>query len=131
LLCSVITEDKLKGDFFLMGKEFLESKKCSACSGLSEPLSSKEIPPLLAQLDGWVVEGEKRLEKTFHFKDFTKPLQLLNAVAFVSEIQGHHPDMELSWGRLFIRIYTHKINGLHLNDFILAKKIDEICRVSS
>lgn len=114
-----------------MGKEFLESKTCTACSGLSQPLSLKEISPLLAQLEGWVVEGEKRLEKTFYFKDFVKPLQLLNAIAFVSEIQGHHPDMELSWGRLFVRIFTHKIHGLHLNDFILAKKIDEICRVSS
>ena len=122
---------KPEGEIVFMGKEFLESKRCSACSGATEPLPSKEIPHLLAQLDGWIVEGEKRLEKTFHFKDFAKPLQLLNAIAFISEIEGHHPDMELSWGRLFVRIYTHKINGLHLNDFILAKKIDEICRVSS
>lgn len=114
-----------------MGKEFLEFKKCYACSDATEPLSSEDIPQLLAQLDGWIVEGEKRLEKAYHFKDFAKPLQLLNAIAFISEMQGHHPDLELSWGRLFVRIYTHKINRLHLNDFILAKKIDEICRVSS
>jgi 4a-hydroxytetrahydrobiopterin dehydratase len=113
-----------------MGKEFLESKKCTACSSNDEPLHRNEAEPFLAQLDGWVIEGAHALEKTFHFKDFAKPLQLLNAIAFVAEMQGHHPDMELSWGRLLVRLYTHKINGLHLNDFILAKKIDEICRIS-
>jgi 4a-hydroxytetrahydrobiopterin dehydratase len=114
-----------------MEKEILVAKRCTPCSIGAEPLSAQEIPPLLKELDGWVVVGEKSIEKTFHFKDFSKPLILLNAIAFIAESQGHHPDLELSWGRLFVRLYTHKIEGLSLNDFIVAKKIDELVKVSS
>ncbi|MFZ4773568.1 MAG: 4a-hydroxytetrahydrobiopterin dehydratase [Chlamydiia bacterium] len=104
----------------------LEKKRCTPCRDGANPLSIEEIQPLLAELEGWVAEGAKRIEKVFHFKNFHEPLLLLNAIAFLAEAEGHHPDMELSWGRLFVRLYTHKIDGLHLNDFILAKKIDQL-----
>ena len=114
-----------------MEKEILVAKHCVPCSLGASPLNAQQISPLFNQLDSWVLVGEKSIEKTFHFKDFSKPLQLLNAIAFIAEAQGHHPDFELTWGRLFIRLYTHKIEGLSLNDFIVAKKIDELVKVSS
>jgi 4a-hydroxytetrahydrobiopterin dehydratase len=113
-----------------MDSKQLQNKRCTPCSEGAEPMSQEQIQPFLKELDGWVVEGEKFLEKTFRFKDFQKPLQLLNAIAFLAESEGHHPDLELSWGKLFVRLYTHKIHGLHENDFIMAKKIDAIQRLA-
>lgn len=74
---------------------------------------------------------EHHLDKTFVFKDFRQALDFTNQVGDLAEQQGHHPDIHLSWGRVRVAIWTHKIDGLTESDFILAAKIDEIGRGKS
>ena len=81
---------------------------------------------LAAQVPGWEVVGEHHIRKTFLFPDFRKALDFVNLVGAVAEEQGHHPDLMLSWGRVEVRIFTHKISGLTESDFILAAKIDRV-----
>lgn len=84
---------------------------------------------LLAQLDNdWHIadNGYLFLEKTYRFKDFVKSLEFLNKVGALAEEQAHHPDVRLSWGRVTLEIWTHKIKGLTESDFILAAKCDRL-----
>jgi 4a-hydroxytetrahydrobiopterin dehydratase len=74
----------------------------------------------------WEICNEKILERSFKFSNFKQALDFTNAVARVAEEQGHHPEITLTWGRVTVRLWTHKIGGLHENDFILAAKIDHI-----
>lgn len=105
----------------------LASQTCEPCRGGVEPLRSEAIAPLLAQLsDGWEVIEAHHLTRTFAFPDFATALTFVNAVGAIAEEAGHHPDVWLAWGRVRIELYTHKIDGLHLADFVLAAKIDEV-----
>ena len=69
---------------------------------------------------------EHHLEKSFLFPDFAKALAFVVRIGAVAEEEGHHPDLGLSWGKVDVKIYTHKVGGLTENDFILAAKIDEL-----
>lgn len=103
----------------------LQDRSCEACRGDVTPLSPEEYAPFLAQLDGnWEVLNEKVLIKTYTFPDFKAALVFVNHVGAVAESEQHHPDIELSWGKVVVRIWTHKIDGLSVNDFILAAKAD-------
>ena len=77
---------------------------------------------------GWEIVREHHLEKEFCFKDFKKALVFANVIGHIAEEEGHHPDLYISWGKLKIQIWTHKIDGLTESDFILAAKIDELPR---
>ena len=90
------------------------------------PLNKDQIRPLLAQLTAWTVVDEHHLEKTFLFADFAQALAFVNHVGAVAEENGHHPNVYLSWGKVRLTIYTHKVNGLTESDFILAAKCDEL-----
>ena len=102
----------------------LARKSCVPCRGGAAPLGSDQIDRLLADLDGWSVEREHHLTRTLKFPDFAKALKFVNRIAAIAEDQGHHPDVHLSWCRVRIDIWTHKIDGLTESDFILAAKID-------
>jgi 4a-hydroxytetrahydrobiopterin dehydratase len=104
----------------------LTQKKCIPCKGGIPPLSSEEIKPLYAQLSGWKVIENHHLEKEYRFKDFKEALAFVNKVGALAESEGHHPDIQLSWGRVGITLWTHKINGLSESDFILAAKCDAL-----
>src|SRR6476660_5405463 len=78
------------------------------------------------QVDGSNVIEEHHLAKTFTFPDFREALKFVNRVGELAEEQGHHPDLFIAWGRVEITTWTHKINGLTENDFILAAKIDQL-----
>ena len=105
----------------------LLSKKCIPCSIGADPLNKEEIDNFFKELkDGWTVVEDKHLEKTYKFEDFKEALDFTNLVGELAENEGHHPDIYLSWGKVGIKLWTHKIKGLHENDFILASKIDEI-----
>ena len=107
----------------------LRDKKCVPCSGEESPLQGDRLKPFLQSLPAqWSVVEERRLLKTFKFKDFKSALAFTNAVGQVAETEGHHPVIELTWGRVMITIWTHKINGLSENDFILAAKIEAVPR---
>jgi len=104
----------------------LSSKTCVPCRGGVPPLRGEEIRPLLEQVPGWRVVDEHHLEREYAFSDFLTALDFVNRVGSIAEEQGHHPDLELSWGKAGVKIWTHKINGLTESDFILAAKIDDV-----
>lgn len=104
----------------------LSEEKCVPCSEGADPLKHEEIEEHLQEVEGWENIEDKKIEKAFKFKDFADALDFTNKVGAIAEEEGHHPNIHLSWGRVKIQLYTAKIKGLHLNDFILAAKIDEI-----
>jgi 4a-hydroxytetrahydrobiopterin dehydratase len=75
---------------------------------------------------GWQVVGDHHLHKAFSFADFLGALEFTNRVGALAEAEGHHPDIRLTWGRVEIEIFTHKIDGLTESDFILAARIDRL-----
>ena len=103
----------------------LKDKTCIPCKGGVPPLKGAEIVQLLRELgNGWQVVDEHHLEKEYRFKNFQQALAFVNRVGAIAEEQGHHPDLFLSWGKVKIVLYTHKIDGLTESDFILAAKSD-------
>ena len=108
-----------------MSNTELAGKKCVPCVGGVPPLTGDEIAELLPQLDGWTVEEQHHLCKKIDFPDFAGALSAVNTIGAIAEQQGHHPDLHLSWGKVTVEMWTHKINGLTESDFILAAKIDQ------
>lgn len=105
----------------------LAKKKCVPCKGGVPPLKGKELIELSKELgNGWKVVQEHHLEKEYKFPDFRQALDFTNQVGEIAEKEGHHPDILLSWGKVKITLWTHKIDGLTESDFILAAKCDEI-----
>jgi len=105
----------------------LAAKSCVPCRGGVPPLRWEKISGLLEHVDsGWAVVDDHHLERTFSFRDFRTALDFTNRVGEIAETEGHHPDICLAWGRVDIRIWTHKIDGLTESDFILAAKIDRL-----
>lgn len=104
----------------------LAEKKCVPCDNATKSLGPEELAKLQEQLsNGWkVVEGH-HLEKNFEFKDFRQALDFTNRVGEIAESIGHHPDIYLTWGKVRLNIFTHKVNGLTENDFVLAAKFDK------
>ena len=104
----------------------LAEKRCVPCRGGVPPLKGEEIQKLQPQVPDWQVVNEHHLERTYRFADFVTALAFVNRVGAIAEQEGHHPDLYLSWGKVDVRIWTHKINGLTESDFILAAKIDRV-----
>ena len=102
----------------------LAEKQCVPCRGGVPPLAEGEVSRLLTQLEGWSAPEARRLTKDHSFPDFAQALGFVNRVGRIAEEQGHHPDMHLSWGKVVVDVWTHKIGGLTESDFILAAKID-------
>lgn len=107
--------------------EGLASKTCVPCRGGVPPLRGAELTRLLRELgSGWEVVREHHLEKEFSFPDFRRALHFTVRLGEMAEAEGHHPDIHLSWGRVRLEIWTHKIDGLTESDFILAAKADTL-----
>lgn len=105
----------------------LARKRCIPCSGGTPPLRKEEIERLQSQLSPeWNVVEEHHIEREFTFKDFREALNFTDSVGEIAENEGHHPDIYLAWGKVGIKIWTHKIDGLTESDFILAAKIEEL-----
>ena len=104
----------------------LAEKHCVPCRGNVPALKGDALVPLAEQLPGWDVIEEHHLAKSFRFPDFKKALDFVNRIGEVAEQEGHHPDLCLSWGKVDVQIYTHKIRGLTESDFVLGAKIDEL-----
>ena len=102
----------------------LANKQCVPCRGGVPPLQGDRVQELQEQLGGgWQVVDGHHLSKEFEFKDFVEALAFVNRVGAIAEREGHHPDIRLSWGKVRVDIWTHKIDGLTESDFILAAKI--------
>ena len=104
----------------------LALKTCIPCTEAVPPLRGESIERLFKQLgNGWEVKDEHHLEKSFVFPDFKTALSFTVRCGNVVERENHHPNIETEWGKVTFRIWTHKIRGLHENDFILAAKMDQ------
>lgn len=103
----------------------LASKTCVPCRGGMPALKGDELHTFSHQLPNWTVVNQHHITRTFTFPDFKQALDFVNRVGAVAEEQGHHPDMLLTWGKVEITPWTHKVDGLTESDFIMAAKIDQ------
>lgn len=107
----------------------LSEMQCSACRGDEPPLSDTEIGELLQQIPDWEVDRTQsipKLVKRFSFDDFRSALDFTMKVGEAAEASDHHPRVTTEWGKVMVKWWTHKIKGLHQNDFIMAARTDEL-----
>ncbi len=105
----------------------LAEQKCVPCEGGFPPLNRGEAEDMLDKLSGWSLARQgKGIYKEYAFKDFKEALAFVNKVGEVAEGEGHHPDVSLSWGKVGVSLTTHAMQGLSVNDFIVAAKIDAL-----
>ena len=110
-----------------MAAEQLVQGKCTPCEGGVEPLKGDKLREIMSDISAeWQLVNDHHLHREFEFDDFRGALDFVNRVGQLAEEQNHHPDMCLSWGKAEVTLWSHKIDGLHRNDFILAAKIDEL-----
>jgi 4a-hydroxytetrahydrobiopterin dehydratase len=103
----------------------LAARRCRPCEGGVTPYGDEEAKALLAQLKGWIIEDGK-LVKVFPFRDFYRTMAFVNAVAWVSHREDHHPDLVVGYNKCRVAYWTHAIGGLSENDFICAAKCDAV-----
>ena len=106
----------------------LHQMKCVACRGGEPTLTDSEIKGLLPQIPDWQVkevDGVKRLKRVFKLKNFIEAIAFTNKIGLISEKENHHPLIITEYGRVTVDWWTHKIKGLHQNDFIMAAKTDQ------
>jgi 4a-hydroxytetrahydrobiopterin dehydratase len=103
----------------------LSEKRCVPCRGGVPALQGEELERLKQQLPEWQVADGHHLFRSFAFPDFLTALDFVNKAGAIAEAEGHHPDLFLSWGKVEVKTWTHKIDGLTESDFILASKIQD------
>lgn len=107
--------------------EKLTDRSCVPCEGDFPALTREQATDFMEHIPGWSLsEDAKQITRDYTFKDFAEALAFTNAVGALAEEEGHHPDIQLSWGKVGISLTTHAIEGLSENDIILAAKIDLI-----
>jgi 4a-hydroxytetrahydrobiopterin dehydratase len=108
----------------------LADQHCVVCRPGTPPLVEDEIDRLLPEVERWTVaetfDRHLVLNRTFRFKGFMPGVEFVNGIARIAEDEGHHPDLQLSYGRLIVELWTHAAGGLTQNDFVLAAKIDRL-----
>ena len=107
----------------------LSENKCEACSIDAQALTEQEISEFLPQIPSWIVhkeEGINRLICSFAFPNYEHSVNFAKLVAKLAEEEDHHPEIVLVWGNVTVSWWSHKIKGLHRNDFICASKTDEL-----
>ena len=105
----------------------LAEKECVPCKGGVPALKGEDLQRLKRELDGgWQIVHDHHLEREFKFKNFVEALDFTNRVGELAEAQNHHPDIYLTWGKVKVTIWTHKVEGLTESDFVLAAKIDRL-----
>lgn len=101
----------------------LKSEDAVACEKISAPLSRKEIDRLLANLPGWELDNGG-IARTYRFKDHYQTLAFVNALAWISHREDHHPDLTVGYNTCRVYYHTHSVNGITPNDFVCARKVD-------
>ena len=112
----------------------LREQRCEACRRDSPRVTPDEVAALRPQIPEWDLvehDGVDRLVRSFKFSDFRSALTFTNQVGELAEAEGHHPKLETEWGRVVVSWWTHKIRGLHRNDFIMAAKTDQLAPPSA
>ena len=103
----------------------LIKKKCVPCEAGTPPLEEEKVNELLKEIPTWALK-EGHLYKKFKSKNFVEAMKFINSIAEIAELESHHPDFCVHYNRVEIEIWTHSINGLSENDFIIAAKIEKI-----
>ena len=110
-----------------MDADTLTRKTCTPCRGGIPPLTPEEAREFIGGAPGWALSDDSsRISRRFEFDDFRQAMAFVNRVADLAEGEGHHPDFEIHWNKVDLVLYTHKIRGLHENDFIMAAKINRL-----
>ncbi len=105
----------------------LTDRTCEPCRGGVPPMDRTRAGEMLNQLPGWeLVDDGKKLRRHFKFKNFSQATDFVNHVAEIANTEDHHPEIRFGYGFAEVETYTHKIGGLHENDFILAAKVSHI-----
>jgi len=106
----------------------LVERKCQPCEGGLPPLEASAAAELLTALDGdWAISADRKgIRREFDFSGFNRTMGFVNAVAWIANTEGHHPDLEVSYSKCVVNYTTHAIDGLSENDFICAAKIDRL-----
>ncbi len=107
----------------------LPQMRCEACQVGSPQVSEQEVAEFMPQLPGWdiiEIDGIKQLQAVFTFANFKQALAFTNKVGELAEQHNHHPAITTEWGKVTVRWWSHKIKGLHTNDFVMAAKTDFI-----
>jgi 4a-hydroxytetrahydrobiopterin dehydratase len=107
----------------------LARQKCKPCEGGVDPLTAEQVRPMLRGLDGWALAPDGMLAKTYQFKNYFETMAFVNAAAWVSHREDHHPDMTVGYNQCRVAYITHAINGLSENDFICAAKLDALFEI--
>jgi len=102
----------------------LANKKCIPCEAGTPPFEETKVNELLNEIPTWTLK-EGHLIKKFKFKNFAEAMKFINKIAEIAESEGHHPDFCVHYNKVEVELWTHAINGLSENDFIMAAKIDE------
>jgi 4a-hydroxytetrahydrobiopterin dehydratase len=124
-----VAGDLAQGDTHPAPLIALTDATCVACRRDAPTVSDAEVDELRPQIPEWdlvEVDGIKRLRRVFSFDDFAQALEFTDRVGETAEAEGHHPALLTEWGRTTVSWWTHKINGLHRNDFIMAAKTDAL-----
>ena len=103
----------------------LARKKCKPCEGGVKPFTEQELKPLLKGMKGWAIESGK-LTKTYSFQNYYETMAFVNALAWISHREDHHPDLGVHYNKCRVEYITHAIGGLSENDFICAAKCDAL-----
>jgi 4a-hydroxytetrahydrobiopterin dehydratase len=103
----------------------LRRRRCAPCEGGTAPLTDAQIQPLLPGVPGWALEGGA-ISKTYRFRDYHATMAFVNATAWISHREDHHPDLLVGYNQCKVTYMTHAIGGLSPNDFICAAKIDAL-----
>ncbi|HZO60335.1 MAG TPA: 4a-hydroxytetrahydrobiopterin dehydratase [Solirubrobacterales bacterium] len=106
----------------------LASEHCEACEQGTPPLSEEEAATLAAEVPEWQRDGNQKLRREFSFPNFREAFGFVARAALVAEGEGHHPDIELGWGRAAFELTTHAASGLTRNDFVMAAKLDRLAQ---
>lgn len=109
----------------------LTAKTCTPCQGGIPPLSREEAERYLTEAPGWtLLDDATKVKRTFKFKDFRSAMVFAWRVGELAEEEGHHPDITFGWGYCRVVFQTHKVNGLHENDFIMAAKVNQLAQTA-
>jgi 4a-hydroxytetrahydrobiopterin dehydratase len=106
----------------------LSSQSCEACQIDAPKVPQDQIQVLLSEINGWVLIDEpiNKIQKIFSFKSYKDSVDFSNKVASLADDEDHHPQIVLEWGKVTVIWWSHKIEGLHKNDFICAAKTDKL-----
>jgi 4a-hydroxytetrahydrobiopterin dehydratase len=107
----------------------LTSHRCSACTADTPRLSPDEVSRLLPQVEGYALEADTRgIFRAYRFKNYYETMAFVNAVAWIAHLEDHHPELQVSYAGVRVHYSTHATDGLSMNDFICAAKVERLMR---